>query len=342
VVDDPELGELIRIALANLPESEKVKELYHYKRSRDKREMYYELVEQERVAKLSTVRSITEAYAQIKLLDFQIEQLERKASAASKTRVVQAELILAKAELEAKRTAILAELREVMDIVPRHAFGRQPEADLKNWLALDVIGDSVYVLKYGGSFKNRGRPSSTEAVGVMSQETTIKYIEDLVKDKAELPLRVSIFRTESAIEVSKKLYEQLIEAIESADGELESDVYLSEIRQDMSASEYFLRRGKIYDTERDMRRDEPLGEDRFSEKDVERRLTTPRLLPRKYSIKFDADSKDLAERMIRAIKAKAKELGVERFVEIEQEETEFDIPDPEEKGQRGPRRGMRR
>ena len=67
VVDDPELGELIRIALANLPESKRVAKFYH-RRNREK-EKYNQLLEQEEIAKLRTVRSVTEAYAQITLLD---------------------------------------------------------------------------------------------------------------------------------------------------------------------------------------------------------------------------------------------------------------------------------
>jgi hypothetical protein len=345
VVDDPELGELIRIALANLPESKKVTRFYH---NRDReREKYDQLLDQERVAKLSTVRSITEAYSQIKLLDFQIEQLERKVSSASRTRAVQAELILAKAELEAKRSTILAELREVMNIVPKHAFGRQSEADLKNWLALDVIDDSVYVLKYDRPFRGRGKyPIFAQAVGVMSKETALTYIKDLVKTKNELPLRVTIFRTESGARPSERLYQQVVETIEHAKVEMETDVYLAEVRQDLAIYERLISLGKIYTSMHDLRRGQAFDEQDFFTRLDQRYLTTPgRFLPCRYVIKVDADadSKDLANRMIDAIKAKAKDLGVEQFVEIKQEEAEFDIPDPEEeaKPRRTPARSRR-
>jgi hypothetical protein len=340
VVDDHELGELIRIALANLPESKKVAAFYY--RSKKEKEKYDQLREQEEVAKHGTVRSVTEAYAQIKLLDVQIEQVEKKISLSSRTEAIQTELILARAEVDAKRTMKLAELREVMNIVPKHAFGRQPEASLKNWAVLDVMGEFVYVLKFSRPYRERGRyPNNAYAVKMMSGETAVKYIKDMVKNREELPLRVTIFRTESGIKVSEKLYEQVIETVKKAKAELETDVYLAEVRQDIDTSDYFLRAGKIYDSERYMRRqDNPKDEQHFFE-NIEWYLTRPRNLPRRFHIKYDTESKDLASRIADAIKAKAKELGVERFVEIEQEETGFEIPEEERKPERRGRAGRR-
>lgn len=341
VVDDPELGELIRIALANLPESKRVAKFYR-RRNREK-EKYNQLLEQEEIAKLRTVRSVTEAYAQITLLDTQMEQVEKKISLSSRTEGIQAELILARAEVDAKRTMKLAELREVMNIVPKHAFGRQPVANLKNWLVLDVMGEFAYVLKFSRPYYERGQyPWSADVVKVMTQEAAVKYIKDMVKNRDELPLRITIFRTESAIKVSEKLYEQVIETIKKGKVELEADVYLAEVRGDIDTSDYFLRAGKMYNYEDDVRYDKKaLKAQDFFEKSIERYLARPRSLPRKFRIKFDKESKDLAVRMVDAIKAKAKELGVERFVEIEQEETEFEMPE-EEEGKPKRRAGSRR
>jgi len=327
VVADPELGELIRIAVGNTPEA---KEASEFLRSYSDSTKYRELKRKAEEASVKVVRLVTEAYAHIRLMDTQITQIEQKISGTRGA--VRTELILARAELEAKRTVKLAELREIMNIVPKHAFGRQAVAGLKNWLALDVIGDFVYVLKYKKPYHEwRGYPDFARAVKVMSQETAVKYIKDLVKNREELPLRVTIFRTESGIRVSEKLYEQVIESIKKAAVELEADVYLAKVRQDIDTSDYFLRAGKIYDDERYMQRQEyPKDEQRFFEKHIDWYLTRPRSLPRKFIIKFDKESKDLAVRMVDAIRAKAKELGVGRFVEIEQEETEFEIPEQEE------------
>ena len=339
VVDAPELGELIRIGLANLPEVQELARLID--RGGVRMKEYNALKKVEEGAKAKLVRSVTEAYAQLKLLDTQIQQIDKKISLSSRTEGIKAELILARAELEAKRTMKLAELREIMNIVPKHAFGRQAVASLKNWLVLDVMGNSVYVLKFRRPYREWKRyPDYAHVVKVMSAETAVKYIKDLVKNREELPLRVTIFRTESGIKVSEKLYEQVIETIRKGKAELETDVYLAEVRGDIDTSDYFLRAGKIYDGEWYMRRQtRHKDEQRFFEKDIEWYLTRPRSLPRKFIIKFDAESKDLALRMVDAIKAKAKDLGVERFVEIEQEETEFEVPGEEEEKDKP--RGMR-
>ena len=47
--------------------------------------------------------------------------------------------------------------------------------------------------------------------------------------------------------------------------------------------------------------------------------------PRKYIVRYDKNSKDLAARIIETIQNKAKELDVEKLIEIEQ--SEFDPND---------------
>ena len=71
-VDDPELGELIRVALENLPETKRLRQMHPYE------EGYRQAEEAEETAKHRTVRLVTEAYVQIKLLDSQIEQSDEK------------------------------------------------------------------------------------------------------------------------------------------------------------------------------------------------------------------------------------------------------------------------
>jgi len=215
VVDDPELSELIRIAVANTADAKEAGEFLRRYTSRK----YLELKRKADEAGAKVVRLVTEAYAQIRLMDTQISQIEQKISAARGA--VRIELILARAELDTKRMMKLAELREIMNIVPKHAFGRQPLGKLKNWLALDVIGDFVYVLKYKRPYYEwRRYPQSAQAVKVMSGEVAVKYIKDMVKNRDELPLRVTIFRTESGAKVSEKLYEQVIETIKKEKVEL--------------------------------------------------------------------------------------------------------------------------
>ena len=82
-VEDPELGDLIRLAMENRPTT-------------SKDDVY------------DVFRQITQTYAQIKLLDLQIEQIAQKAGTTSGPVEMRYELLLAKAELESKRTTELA------------------------------------------------------------------------------------------------------------------------------------------------------------------------------------------------------------------------------------------
>ena len=93
-VEDPELGDLIRLALENRKEVSK-EGAFHI------------------------VRQITQSFAQIKLLDLQIEQLAQKAEATRGPADMRYELLLAKAELESKRATELANLREMVGIIPK-------------------------------------------------------------------------------------------------------------------------------------------------------------------------------------------------------------------------------
>ena len=327
-VEDPELEELIRFAVTNTPEAKRADEQFRGLTGDgggDPRGSYRNQMWKAAKVGVQIARRVTEEYAQIRLMDTQIEQIAVKIKASQKE--ILSELILAKAELEAKRMTKLAELREIMNIVPKHAFGHQSERDLKNWLALDVRGDMVHIFRYRKPFIGRDYlPSSTDVVTVTSTEKAAKYIQDLMKKRKDFPLRITIFRTESGIKVSEQLYAQIIEIIKNAKAQFEADVYLMKVRNGLSEEHYFLHEGQIYD------KWDPDGQDHhrwrgdFSEEFVEKRLTTPGSLPRKYNIEHDAASKDLAARMIDTIKAKTKELKLERYVEIEQQETSSSKP----------------
>jgi len=348
VIEDPELGELVRIALANLLETKEAARLYRAWREtggpqrEDYRKQYEAARTREQEKKPKVVRAITETYVQIKLLDTQIEQIDKKIVSGKTSEAIRAELILARAELEAKRMTKLAELREIMSIVPKHAFARKPVEALNSWLALDVIGDFVYMFNYRRPYYETYDYYDTEAVRLMPGEAAIEHIRDLIKEDHHLPLRVDIFRHESGLKLSEELHKDIIEVIKGAKAELEAEVYVRETHGGVDGSEYFVMQGKIYDSENNLRRDEPEDERRFFESSIPHLVGLPRRLPRKFIIKHDTESKDLAARMVEAIEAKAKELGVERFVEIEQEETEFEIPEEEARRGGGGRRASRR
>ncbi len=140
-INDDELGQLIRIALANLPETKALMNPPYRKDQTERQELMFELRKAEETAKSKAIRRVTEVYSQIKLLDIQIEHTEQKIISLKKNSAIQIELILARAELDSKRTTKLAELREIMNILPKHAFGRKPTTALNSWFKLDVIDD---------------------------------------------------------------------------------------------------------------------------------------------------------------------------------------------------------
>ena len=216
-VDDRELGELIRIAIDNLLETKELKRFSGRRLSSSgiSREKYAELKNEheklklelqgaEEIAIAKVIRSVTEVYAQIKLLDTQIEQTRIKMDSLNSSDAIYTELALAIAELQAKRSTQLAQLRQIMNIVPKYAFGHKPAKTLNGWLVLDVIGDQVYTFKALRPFKEsdtiKGNPrytrmSNTEIIKEMSKKEAVGYIKNYIKDKNKHPFRIDITRT---------------------------------------------------------------------------------------------------------------------------------------------------
>jgi len=120
-VDEPELAELIRIAIKN-----------------------HNDIDQKKTMEIT--RKVTLSYVQVKLLDQQIAEVSRKIKAEMKPEEMRYELLMAKTELESKLTTELANLREIMGIIPRHPFEKQPQNSLNTWLHLHVLEQGVNVL----------------------------------------------------------------------------------------------------------------------------------------------------------------------------------------------------
>ncbi|MCP4878777.1 MAG: hypothetical protein GY896_25270, partial [Gammaproteobacteria bacterium] len=101
---DPELGELIRAAV----------------------ERNAKLTQSQRKQPLELIRQVTLSYTQIKLFDQQIAEVSRRLEEVTGPAELRYELLLARTELEAKLMTEVANLRELMGIVPRHAFDQLP------------------------------------------------------------------------------------------------------------------------------------------------------------------------------------------------------------------------
>jgi len=209
-IDDRELGELIRVALENLPESKRLAKINP--RNKDYEEQK-EVVEK---VKLETVRLVTEAYVEIKLLDSQIEQTDAKLHSAGLPEPLARELILAKAELESQRDIKLAQLRETMYIIPKHALGMKPIKHLNGWLKLQVIGDQICVFTGSKPFNEYVYEMSHHFVKLVTVEGAIAYVKEFIVKKDHLPVRIDISRNSEGIKLSEDLQQKMINIIKSS------------------------------------------------------------------------------------------------------------------------------
>ena len=120
-VDDPELAELIRVAMENHDDLNQS-------------------------ARLDLIREVTRLYVQVKLLDQQIVEVTRKLEGETGPAEMRYELLMAKTELEAKRMTELADLRKVMGVMPRHPFDKHPIEALHSLLHLDPLEQGVVLM----------------------------------------------------------------------------------------------------------------------------------------------------------------------------------------------------
>lgn len=333
-IDDPELGELIRVALENLPEPEE-SQIYSFSSPE-----YKKAQEAHKVSKLHTVRLVTEAYTQIKLLDSQIEQSNAKLGTSGQPDALAREFILAKTELESQRATKLAELREIMHIIPRHALGRKPVKDLKGWLRLDIIGDSVLVFICAKPFTENEYRVRHTFVKLMSSKEAMKYALDYISKDDHLPVRVDIFRNVDGVKFSEELEKELIRNVKRAELELEAEVHLSEdvhVSHEGHAYGLLGKLGLSYGRKSvaigpERRRElitelrNPMDAEEFDKYIRGKLVGGPERLPVKFSIKYDEQSRDLALQAAGTVRDIAKKLGVDKLVEVTHEQW-----DPDEK-----------
>lgn len=317
-IDDPELGELIRIAIENTKVS-LLKELETLTRNEEEHKKFENSIEK---IELQTVRKVTEAYSEIKLLDSQIEQIEKRLSLSKSPETLTNELFLAKTELEARLTDKLAELREIMHIIPVHPLGRRKLEELNTWIKLDVIGDQVSVFNCSKPFDEYAYRMKHNFVKMMSLKEAFDYVTNNIK---ELPIRIDILRNTEGIKLSDELNKQIIDFIKDKKLEMEAEVHLDDhIRTLPTTGRIIIHDEKIGTSIRTQ--DTPRGKIEtlsgiIDPNELESYIQAilirqPSLLPNTILLQHDDESKDLALSIEKNVKDFAQEKGIDKLVTV--------------------------
>lgn len=297
-VDDPELGELIRVAIENIDQKDA----------------------------LEIIRKVTLGYVQIKLLDQQIAEVSRKVEAQTGPAEMQYELLLAKTELESKLMAELANLREVMGVIPKHAFGQQPISTLNAWVRLHVLGQRVYVLDTQKPFDEYWGFWRLQPSGLSSESETLDYVRGRLKDKNSLPIRIDIYHTKAMSGAAEDLRSRIVSLVRETNSQMETEVRLELITWAGSGeSTFFLREGKMRIlhaavAQRPDGGSRPLVTGLVEPNDLEQhilwRLTYPGNIPLTFRIEYDKASTELAKETADMARAVVNRLGLGELVDI--------------------------
>jgi len=299
-VEDPELGDLIRLAMEN--------------RKVSKEEAF------------DVVRQITQSFTQIKLLDLQIEQLAHKAEAKRGPDEMLYELLLAKAELESKRAMELANLRELAGIVPKLPLALQPTETLNSFISLEIIGERLFVLEGQKPFTDYWIMQRWKVAGFLSEKELLDYLREKFKSVDSLPIRIHIYYDFDTKSSARDLRNRIISVAQENNSQMDTEIRLEQITHTGSGnSTFYLRQGKIttFYTHAMQRPDggsESLSTGLVNPKDLEQhilwRITKPKNVPFTFRIEHDQASASLAKQVADKARAVVKGLSVGELVDV--------------------------
>jgi hypothetical protein len=303
-VEDPELGDLIRLAMENRKISGEVS-----------REEAFEIV-----------RKVTQSYEQIKLLDLQIEQIAHKAEATTGPAEMRYELLLAKADLESKRAMELANLRELAGIVPRLPLEEQDVSTLNTYISLQLIGERLYVLEGQKPFIDYWIMQRWKSAGFLSEKQTLNYLREKFKSVDSLPIRIHIYYDFDAKSLAKDLRNKIISVAQENNSQMDTEIRLERITHTGSGNAtFYLRKGKIttFYTHAMQRPDggsESLTTGLVDPKDLEQhilwRINKPKNVPFTFRIEHDKASTTLAKKVADKASAVIKRLDIGKLVDV--------------------------
>ncbi|MCP4609350.1 MAG: hypothetical protein GY845_11620 [Planctomycetes bacterium] len=303
---DPELGELIRAAI----------------------EREQKLPSTKRKPPLELIRQVTLSYTQIKLFDQQIAEVSRRLKEVSGPAELRYELLLARTELEAKLMTEVANLRELMGIVPRHAFDQLPIETLSSWVILRVLDEGVYVLDTLQPFHNYRVRRRYKSSGLQSRDEALDYVREKLKDPNNFPIRIELFHTAEMSFAAKDLHGKVVSLAVEANCQMEADVSLTQIPKIGTGVSFFFIRDDTISTLHHygpiLRPDggpEHLSTGVVEPNDLDQhilwRLLFPRNVPLKFRIEYDQKSNKLARQTAEKVRTIAKDLGIAEVVEVE-------------------------
>ena len=306
---DPELGELIRAAI----------------------EREAKLSKSLQKDPLELIRGITISYTQIKLFDQQIAEVSRRLKEVSGPAELRYELLLAKTELEAKLMTEVANLRELMGIIPRHAFEKQPIESLSSWVTLRVLDQGVYVLESLPPHKEYWAKQRLKSLGLQSRKEALDTIREKLKDPNNFPIRIDHSYTAEMSSAAKALHGKVVSLITEANCQMEAEVNLTPPENiGWGVSMFFLRNGTISTLhgngaliKRPDGSPKPLFTGVVEPNDLEQhilwRLQRPKNIPMplKFRIEHDQTGSKLARQIADKVRIIAKDLGISKLAEVE-------------------------
>jgi len=311
-VDDPELGELIRVAI-------------------ESQAKFRGLTQEDTLAQEETLElthKVTLSYTQIKLFNQQIQEVSRKIGATTGPVEMRYSLLLAKTELEAKRMTEVANLRKIMGITPRHPFEKRPVETLNTWLRLNVIDERIYILETLKPFRDWWKVLRWKSAGLLSMRETLDYIRKRLNNKNDLPIRIDIYYTSSTKAAVEDLHGKIVSLVEEANVQMEAELRTEPRTWTGSGvSPLFIREGTISTLHAGgIRLQRPDGgskpivtgvvEPNDLEQHIMWRLTKPKNVPLSFRIEYDETSTALARQTADKVSAIAKDFGISELVDV--------------------------
>ncbi|HUU20511.1 MAG TPA: hypothetical protein VMW72_25405 [Sedimentisphaerales bacterium] len=306
-VDNPELSELIRLAIENKSKLHKL----------------------DQIETMELIRKVTLSYTQVKLFDQQIAEVSRKIEARTGPAEIRYELTLVKTELEAKLMTELANLRELMGIIPKHAFDKKPLESLSSWVILRVLDQGVYVLDCLQPFHGYWGRQRYKSLGLQSRKEALDYVREQLKDPNNLPIRIDFYHMAEMSNAAKNLRGKVVSLVREANCQMEAEVSMKLIEDNRSGESMFFIRGGTISTfhhggaplQRPDGGSKHLVTGVFEPNDLDQhilwRLFHPSNVPLKFRIEHDETSSKLARHTTDRVRYLAKDLGIGELVEVE-------------------------